>query len=162
VTSIARTLADLAGVVDARQLQRATREAQYLGLLDIAEVEVVPRRHGAPALRAITQSDEVTRSVFEDAFLRWLRQRKLPLPETNVALSFGEADCIWRDRRVNVELDGNAAHGTRDAFERDRKRDRAAALAGWTVVRVTWRQFRGDPHGLETDLRCLLAVSSRT
>lgn len=162
VTSPERTLTDLAAVVDAKQLRRAVREAQYSRLVDAANVEVTPRRHGAPALRAIVATDEVTRSTFEDAFLAFVERRGLPRPETNVVLPFGEADCIWRDVRVNVELDGNAAHGTRDAFERDRARDRAAALAGWTVVRITWRQFQDERRAVEADLRRLLERSARS
>ena len=56
-----------------------------------------------------------------------------------------------------VELDGYATHGRRRAFEDDRRRDRALAAAGYTVVRITWRQLRDEPEAVARDLRRLLA-----
>ncbi len=58
--------------------------------------------------------------------------------------------------REVVELDGYGAHGTRHAFEDDRERDRLLQLAGFRVVRVTWRQLHQDPMRLARDLRSLL------
>jgi very-short-patch-repair endonuclease len=60
------------------------------------------------------------------------------------------------DRRVVIELDGHASHGTRLAFERDRERDRILTAAGWRVVRVTWRQLHDDAERLAADLRRLV------
>ncbi len=66
-----------------------------------------------------------------------------------------EADCLWREQRVIVELDGAQAHRTRAAFEADRERDRRLQVAGWTVLRVTWRQL-DEPAAVIADLRRLL------
>lgn len=41
-----------------------------------------------------------------------------------------ECDCLWQRERVIVELDGQATHGTRAAFERNRKRDRTLQAEG--------------------------------
>ena len=67
-----------------------------------------------------------------------------------------EADCVWPEARVIVELDGRAFHDTATAFEADRARDRALAAHGWIVVRVTWRQLQRDSLQLARDLRALL------
>ena len=67
-----------------------------------------------------------------------------------------EADYIWPAQQLIVELDGRSTHGTPMAFERDRARDRELIVAGWRVIRVTWRQLRDDPRGLAADLRTLL------
>jgi very-short-patch-repair endonuclease len=64
----------------------------------------------------------------------------------------GEIDCRWRRERLIAELDGGGAHGTRAAFERDR----ALVVAGWRVVRVTWRQLHDDPAALAVEFRALL------
>jgi len=40
-------------------------------------------------------------------------------------------DFVWRDQRLIVETDGWQAHGTRNAFERDRRRDADLLAAGW-------------------------------
>jgi hypothetical protein len=46
-------------------------------------------------------------------------------------------------------------------FESDRLRDRELAVAGWTPVRVTWRQLERDARRLEADLRVLLTSARR-
>jgi very-short-patch-repair endonuclease len=63
---------------------------------------------------------------------------------------------MWEAQKVIVELDGRAAHGTRSAFASDRERDRLLLLAGWRVVRITWRQLRDTPELIAADLRELL------
>lgn len=163
ITTVTRTLFDLASVVRAASVRRAHREAEYLRLVDHDRMAVLldahPRRRGTPVLRLLIGDRARTRSPLEDRFRRFLRRYRIPKPEFNVKLPFGEADCAWPGARLNVELDGGDAHRTRDAFERDRARDRAAALLGWTVVRVTSEQLRDQPDELATDLRTLLAAT---
>jgi very-short-patch-repair endonuclease len=67
-----------------------------------------------------------------------------------------EADCVWHEQRLIVELDGRAFHDTAAAFESDRARDRALAVHGWTVIRVTWQQLKREEHQLARDLRAML------
>jgi hypothetical protein len=40
-------------------------------------------------------------------------------------------------------------------------RDRRLEVAGWCVIRVTWRQLHDAPRELEADLRRLLGLSPR-
>ena len=101
-----------------------------------------------------------TRSLLEDDFLAFLRRVGLPRPRVNPNLHGYECDCAWPEHGVIVELDGHAVHGTRDAFERDRARDRTLNAHGWRVVRVTWRQLRQEPDALAADLRRMLASPS--
>jgi very-short-patch-repair endonuclease len=54
-------------------------------------------------------------------------------------------DFLWRAERLIVETDGWESHGTRKAFEDDRRRDRRLSVAGWTVVRFTWRDVEREP-----------------
>jgi very-short-patch-repair endonuclease len=68
-----------------------------------------------------------------------------------------EADCLWRPRRLIVELDSRSFHDTAAAFEHDRTRDRRLHAEGWHVLRVTWRQLSDEPEALAGDLRALLA-----
>ncbi|MEA2430750.1 MAG: hypothetical protein QOI19_1223 [Thermoleophilaceae bacterium] len=101
----------------------------------------------------------VPKNVFEDAFVAFLDRHDLPRPETNVWLSVGgqthEIDCLWRNQRLVVELDGRAAHDTARAFESDRAKDRRLTVAGWRPTRVTWRQLRREEDQLARDLRAL-------
>jgi very-short-patch-repair endonuclease len=55
-----------------------------------------------------------------------------------------------------VEVDSIRHHGTRAAFERDRRRDQRLTVAGWRVVRFTWRQIADEPAVVVATLRSLL------
>lgn len=166
VTTVPRTLLDLAAVLDGRRLERAINEADVLRLADSLSLRDLltryPRRAGTPAVAAALEAREagatVTRSELEERFLRLLERHGLPRPRTNAHMEGIEVDCAWAAQRLIVELDGHAVHGTRDAFERDRERDRLLQAAGWRVIRVTWRQLCAGPAAVAADLRTLLAV----
>jgi very-short-patch-repair endonuclease len=63
---------------------------------------------------------------------------------------------MWPDARLVVELDSRAAHDTTSRFDSDRERDRLLAIAGWTVVGVTWAHVTTDAARLASDLGALL------
>jgi very-short-patch-repair endonuclease len=116
-------------------------------------------------IRAILAARRVgarrTRSDLELAFVELLNRAGLPRPETNLhAEARGrlyEADCVWGQQRLIVELDSRTHHATTAAFEDDRARDRALSVAGWRTVRVTWRHLHGGAADLEADLWALLS-----
>jgi very-short-patch-repair endonuclease len=171
-TTVARTLLDL-GAIDKDLGLKALRQAEFLGLFDLAEVsrllERYPRRRGTARLRkvirAYADTDVRTRSDMEDAFWALVLDANLERPELNGTLELDEitieADAIWRDAKLIVELDGRQAHATRHAFETDRERDRVAALQGWLVVRITWRQLNEQRTRVIRDLRRLLEARRR-
>jgi very-short-patch-repair endonuclease len=168
VTSVSRTLLDLAAVLSRRQLERALNEAEVLELTDRLSLpdllERYPRRRGSAALRALLGDGEalrgITRSELEERFVSFIDAHGLPRPRLNADLAvrgrFFEVDCLWHEQRLIVELDGRASHGTGRAFERDRERDRLLLAEGWRVIRITWRQLRDDAPGVLADLRRLL------
>jgi very-short-patch-repair endonuclease len=132
-----------------------------LSLADLLERH--PRRPGAAAIRSVIGAGvRVTRSDLEARLLDVLQAVGLPLPATNLDLHVGgewiEADCVWRDEWLIVELDGYETHRTRAAYERDRARDRALTASGWRVIRITWRQLEDEPERLIADLRAALAL----
>ncbi|MGI8631672.1 MAG: endonuclease domain-containing protein [Solirubrobacterales bacterium] len=157
VTTVARTLLDLAGVLPVARVERLLERAEGLGGADgptpATLVSRYPGRRGVARLRLALGLTEgaapVLRSEFEARFRSWLREHRLPEPACNVRIHAGgreyESDCVWRDAGLIVELDGRETHGTRAAFERDRARDRALQAAGWRVIRVTWTQLQTDP-----------------
>jgi very-short-patch-repair endonuclease len=164
VTCVARTLFDMAGQSKPWEFERLVREAEFLKLPQAPSLTELytrhPRRRGARLVRLTLEGlsefgSGATRSPLEDRFLRFVRRAGLPMPETNVRLQFAgviyEVDCLWRKAGVIVELDGHMAHGTRAAFEGDRERDRRMQVAGWRVIRVTWRQLQ-TPGPLARDL----------
>jgi very-short-patch-repair endonuclease len=168
VTAPSRTLFDLAGVLSKRRLERAMNEAEVrrlLGRVSLPELlERHPARRGAVNLRTLLAERNpigVTRNEFEETFLALLDASDLPRPRLNADLAlrgrFFEIDCLWREPRLAVELDGRAVHGSRRAFESDRERDRILLSEGWSTMRVTWRQLRDEPHAIASDLRGLLS-----
>jgi very-short-patch-repair endonuclease len=93
--------------------------------------------------------------------LRLLRDARLPEPLTNVRVAGFEADFFWPDQKLIVEFDGYQFHGHRRAFERDRRRDQAHIAAGYTVIRVTWRQLTEEPLAVVATISRVLARESR-
>jgi hypothetical protein len=105
----------------------------------------------------------VTREELEHRFLALVYKERLPRPELSPDLELAPGrwirpDCLWRDARLIVELDSRAAHDTTSRFDSDRERDRLLALAGWLVVRVTWKHVTAQPDRLAADLRELIAA----
>jgi very-short-patch-repair endonuclease len=166
VTTVPRTILDLAAVRPREDVERALHESEVQRLTDKLSLpdllERYPRRAGTRVVRAmIAERRSVPKNVFERAFAAFLRRYRLPRPETNIWLTVGghahEIDCLWRAQRLVVELDGRAAHDTARAFEKDRAKDRRLTVAGWRPLRVTWKQLHGGPAQLAGDLRVLLA-----
>jgi very-short-patch-repair endonuclease len=169
LTTVRRTLFDLAAVVPPNQLERAMREAEVLRLYDRLSLPALlfryPHHRGNVAIRAcldrLDRAAGFTRSELEDRFVGLLRRAGIPRPRLNARLEISgawiEVDCLWSHHRLVVELDGHAVHGTRASFESDRERDRRLQAAGWRVVRITWRQLREEPATLVRDLHTLLA-----
>jgi len=148
VTTPARTIRDLSAVVGVRELSRAIARAEREGLLDAGELPPLVARHGrrpgAPLLRGIVHGPEgplLTRSQAEERFLALIRSARLPLPQTNVVVGRHEVDFLWRAGKLIVEVDGFAFHSSRRSFENDRRRDADLIMAGYRVIRATWRQL---------------------
>jgi hypothetical protein len=163
VTSVARTLLDLAAIVELRQLRRALEQAERLGVFDMGKMErSVARcrgRRGIRALRAALEdyrSVPFTRSELERRFLDLCRDAGLPRPAANLFVAGAEVDMVWPDERLVVELDGHDYHRTHAAFERDRLRDTALQLAGYRVLRVTHRRLQTEPVEVVRAVRSLL------
>lgn len=169
VTTAARTLLDLAAVVAPSRLERAVHEAEHRRLADATSLASLLMRHrgarGSAILARIADDAalgvDVTRKELEDRFRAVVRASDLPRPALNAFVEGFEVDASWPGARLAVELDGHAVHATRARFEGDRARDRSLVVAGWTVVRVTWRQLHDDPTGLLRDLRRLLDRAAR-
>jgi very-short-patch-repair endonuclease len=166
-TNPARTLFDLAGVVTPPQLEHALNEAEIRRLTSPLPLDALiarhPRRRGTAALkRALDKQrqtgETVIRSDFETAFLDFAERHGLPRPRMNEPLGPYQPDAFWPDARLVVELDSYDIHTTRQAFEKDRARDRALTAAGYRVVRITWRQLVDHPRALAQELHTLLTA----
>lgn len=166
VTSLPRTLFDLAEVVDEHQLERAFEEADRLGLLELRTLERVCERsrgrHALGPIRRLVSAAYLppsTRSPLEDRFVAFCREHRLPQPATNTSVLGLEVDALWPDALLIVELDGFSYHGHRAAFERDRARDAALQAAGYRVLRLTHRRLEQDGPAVADELRRLLGAA---
>jgi very-short-patch-repair endonuclease len=168
VTSVPRTMLDLAGMLKERQVERAWNEMEVRGLTDRLSVpdllDRYPRRQGTLVLARLAGSESTpvgrTRNELEEAFLALVDRHRLPRPRMNAHLAirdrFFEVDCLWEDRKVAIELDGEGVHRTRRAFHKDRERDRILTAERWTTTRVTWQHLDETPDELASDLRLIL------
>jgi hypothetical protein len=161
VTTIARTLADLAAVLDSGALARACHEADVLHRTMPCEIEAGlarrPRSPGAGRLRAVIHGDvNVTLSTLERSFLRLLRAEGLPLPVTNRPAGGRRVDCRWPALRLTVELDSYQFHRSRHSWEQDRRREREAHARGDDFRRYTYGDVCEEPRLMLAELRNLL------
>lgn len=169
VTSLFRTIFDLAAVASEREVERAFHETDVKQMASRVSLREVLRRHpgrrGAATVRAILANREpagITENEFEELFVEFLDRYGFPRPRLNATLPVRgrllRPDCMWPEQRLLVELDGRGAHGTERAFQGDRKRDRTLLVEGWRSTRVTWEQLRDEPDVLAADLHELLAT----
>ena len=165
VTTVARTLVDLATTLTPHRLERVVHRAEHLRLLDIRSLdEQLKRAHSrrtrplqAAIERLSVREPDITRSELEERFLSLILNAGFPRPETNACVGAYEVDFLWPDHHLVVETDGAATHATLTAFEEDRRRDATLATLGFRVLRFTWRQVLYEPHSVLRALRRALA-----
>jgi very-short-patch-repair endonuclease len=166
VSTVARTLFDVAERSHPYELKNAWDEASRLRVLRVPEVAAVyergrgriARTHIKPFLLAEARYVEDTASPLEDRFAAFVVAHRLPPPQTNVLVDGDEVDVLWPEARLIVELDSWEFHAHRAAFEKDRDRDTDHLLADYRTVRVTHRRLSEHPERLAAQLRALLGA----
>jgi very-short-patch-repair endonuclease len=169
VTSVHRTIFDLAASASLDDVIAMIKEAEYLRRYDRLSLphllERYPGRRGSRKLRfALVRITEEPsgrkRSKLEQRFVPFLRRHRLPLPRFNDPILLGSkryvVDCHWPGTTQIVELDGWQGHSTRSAFQDDRTRDRVLKVAGYSVIHLTWNQLDDEPEEIASDLRSVL------
>lgn len=169
VTTVPRTILDLAATESVDVVGNLVRESEYRQLYDALSlwdlVQRYPARRGTrrvrTALERLTEEPASRkRSRLEERFAPFLRRHRLPRPRFNDWILLErkryQVDCHWPGTDQIVELDGWEGHGTRTAFREDRARDRALRVAGYSVTRLTWNQLEDEPDVIAADLRVLL------
>jgi hypothetical protein len=153
VTSLARSLLDVAETESPRLLRRTFDQAERLQILDMRPVNrllqrSIGRRGLKPLLSLIAEGQRhvhETRSNIEQRFVELLRQHGLPEPSTNVMVAGHCVDAYWPDRNLVAEIDTFTYHHTRTDVESDIQRDLDLKLAEVEVVRVPERLEAGIP-----------------
>lgn len=164
VTSVSRTLLDLAGVLAPGRLERAIEQSLALRLFDLRAVDAVlaanPRPPGAAALAEIIarihDEPSLARLELEALMLDLCDAHGIERPEVNVLIEGIEVDFLWRTHRLIVETDGRQWHDTPHGFARDRERDERLTVLGYRVVRFTYRRVADHPDAVAATLRALL------
>jgi predicted transcriptional regulator of viral defense system len=166
ITTVPRTLLDLAAVADGKSLQRAVNEAERLNLLNRRAMTETLARHrgrkGIKALRAVIAAIDPqtrrTRSDLEADFLALCLRYGIPRPVVNGMVEGYEVDMHWPGTRLIVELDSYEYHRTPIEFAQDRRRDAYLKTRGYEVLRVADSWLNTDPLGVATTIRTLLTT----
>ena len=163
VTSAARTILELAATEPTAELERALNEAGLQRRISPHSLNEqfsrYPHHRGTAALKKLLESEPtLTRSDAEILARDLIRKAQLPEPESNVRVEGYEADLVWRDHDLIVEIDSWAFHSMRSSFEGDRRRDQRLVGAGWRVIRITRRQLIFEPELVVATLTRALAL----
>ncbi len=154
ITTVPRTLLDLARWCGERALARGVREAIRLERTTITEIgDLLGRHRGRRGTRrlALVVSRysglplERARSGAEVRALEVLRNANRPLPRLNVRIAGEEADLSWPRERLIIEIDGGPYH--LDIGE-DARKESAWSSAGWTIRRLPSDAVYEDPARL--------------
>ena len=164
VTSLVRTMLDLAAVLTPRELDRAFEEAQVrhgLAPQDLAVALVTrPHRRGNAALGRLLEDavdpDEV-RSILELRFLKLCVHHGIPRPLVNEMIGPWRPDFRWEAERLVVETDGMRFHRTAAKRRRDAAKDAYMREQGYAVLRFTWTDVTENPSGTASVIRANLA-----
>lgn len=165
VTTVARTLLDLAGAIGSTAMRRAYERAEELRKLDCRQVDAVLGRanghRGSGALRALLGYDPTPAinalSELERMFCDLVHEAGLPAPLTNVLVDGYLVDAYWPRARLVVELQGYEHHHRREAFERDHAKQADLKAAGFEVLVFTYRQVVEQPERVAEVVGTILA-----
>jgi len=172
VTTVSRTLIDIAPLIPASRLQELIDQCIRRGDTSPARLRwrtkelCGPGRAGSTILRELLNDylpgELVPASVFERRALRVIEAAGLPRPKVRykVKVTGGsiEVDLAWTDVRLCVECDGAKWHDTRQRFERDAERRTLLAAAGWRVIHIRWSDLLRRPQVVVAAIRAALAA----
>jgi very-short-patch-repair endonuclease len=167
VTTVVRTLIDLATRLGPNALERAINEADRLDLIDpeslLAALDAYPGQPGVGRLKSLLgdRTFRLTESELERRFLPLAERAGLPVPLTGQHLNGFKVDFHWPDLRLVVETDGLRYHRTPAQQARDRIRDQTHTAAGLTPLRFTHAQIRFEPRRVEAVLRSVAGRADR-
>jgi very-short-patch-repair endonuclease len=163
LTSLARTAIDFAAYATSSELHHTFAEARAKHRLTDpglnSALARLPTNHpGAAIVRSMLNSNETyDRSKAERIMRTLCTQAQLPQAIVNRRLHGFLVDFLWPNADLIVEVDGYGTHGTRRAFETDRRRDQVHAAAGFVVIRVTWNQLQDEPLAVIASIAQALA-----
>jgi len=152
ISTPARAVLEVAATASLDEVAHLVNEGQGLRRFAPRDLEAVLRRNrgrrGAGKLAAVLGDENamtITRSRAERAFLKLIRDARLPPPQVNQRLGRYRPDFMWREHRLIVELDSYQFHGGPDGFQNDREKDLVYRDAGFDVLRPTRNHVIYEP-----------------
>jgi very-short-patch-repair endonuclease len=152
VSSPARAVLEVAATAGLDNIADIVNEGQARRLFTPRELEAVLRRNrgrrGVARLAQVLGDEDamtITRSQAERAFIKLIRDARLPAPEVNHRLGRYRPDFMWREQRLIVELDSFQFHGGPAGFHNDRDKDLVYRDAGFDVLRPTRNHVVHEP-----------------
>jgi very-short-patch-repair endonuclease len=160
VTTVLRTLVDLATRLDRDELEAAINQADKLDLTDPESLRSQLEGMRGPGVAALRKTLDrrtfvLTESALERRFLPIARRAGLPRPLTGQWVNGFKVDFYWPDLELVVETDGLRYHRTPAQQARDRQRDQGLTAAGLTVLRFTHAQVAYEPNRVEEILNAV-------
>lgn len=160
LTSSARTVVDLASVVDDETLEIALDCVLARQMTTIEQIERALNRAGSRGrvgtrllrqmLSARAEGKPLGMSPLEVRFVRLLRRERISLPVPQFEVRLGERryviDYAYPAERVAIELDGYRWHSSPDRLVTDRRKSNAVTLAGWQLLRFTDPDVKTEPR----------------
>ena len=150
VTSVERTLIDIAPSVRRDRLEQAVEQAVRMNRLDFGAFGQSRGKRGSAALNAVIAAFDPlasqTNPGIERRFLRLVRKYKLPTPKANAPVGPYVVDFLWEAQKLIVELDSLEHHRRASVFEADRKRDiDLKRRFDHEVLRLTHHRLQTEP-----------------
>lgn len=107
--------------------------------------------HGTPRL------DSPIEVAFWEAYLSILPAELFGL-ETQCSALDGRyrIDFALPEKKIGIELDGYAWHSSREAFTKDRERQRNLELNGWRIIRFSGSEIKNDAAACVRQAACLV------
>lgn len=173
-TKPARTVVDLAAVLSITRLGRTVDRFASRGVASFTEMSDTLEglaRKGKPGVVKLRRSLQprltskgTSESELETRLLELIRLASLPEPEAQHRPPWlkhvnGRVDLSYPEAKLVIEGDSRQWHGDEHTFHADRERDNLAQLAGWRILRFTWRDITKRPDYVVSSIRRALNLS---
>ena len=174
VTTVARTILDLATVLSADRVERLVDDALVRDLTTVPLLSASLQRNGGSGRvgtvavrKALDEwSAGPLESHAEVDLARWLRRTGLPRPVRQFEIgrpdgTLARVDFAWPARHVALEMDGFAHHHGPRKLAADHERRAALSAQGWLILTTTPGELRQGAPALRAALQQLVGSAGR-
>jgi uncharacterized protein DUF559 len=162
VTTVARTVVDLARTGTFAEGVVAADSALYRGMVAPLELRIVAEECGsrgrAQAVRVVEFASGLAESPLESLARVAFDDQGLPAPELQASIFgdnafIGRVDFYWKQSRTIAEVDGALKYADPARARKQLWRDKALRQAGYEVVHFDWREITQRPDQVASSIR---------